>query len=205
LSFSPPVYHTNSEIDFIMRHSDGTTDGSAALPRYYVFGPAGGAPVTSTTMLESWTMPYTEATGAAQWIEFEILRPNPVTVRTPFSMRCAFWAGGGENLTVSPQAYDCIAAGDQTFTFSGDITAVGAYSADPRTVTYHWLRWDGSVSPDHTATFPQGVTRLAAQPDTVTINHANLTKPPSDTLVETDAYGHLPSVVPIWPQITCLG
>lgn len=187
LTVQPPA----TEVHYYVRHSDGTSDGSAAQPHVITFvqNPVEASAVSLDT---SWTFPYTLATGSPQWLELDILTPAPFTLRVDFTALCTF-SPEFPTLAVTPQGYDCAAGGNQTFTFTGDLHA--SYAVGSHTITYHWKRYDGSVTPDQTVTFAQGVTSIPAQPDTMVINSSVFPTAPVDILVEANQTGPTQSTV----------
>lgn len=188
-TFNIQLQVTASNIEYYVRHSDGTSDGSIAQPLVLTASP----PNTPGVMMnDSWTFPYTLATGTPQWLELDILTPAPYTVHVDFTALCTF-SPQSPTTAVSPTSYDCAAGGNQTFTFTGTIQA--SYAAGSHTLTYHWRRYDGSVTPDQTVTFAQGVTALTAQPDTMVINSSIFPTAPVDDLVVTDQAGVARSTV----------
>lgn len=179
-------------IDYYVRHSDGTSDGTAFQP----VEPTWGSPATSNTLTTSsdWIMPYTQATGAPQWVELDILSPNPLTERMDFTTNCPFTPSFPQ-VSASPTRYDCTTGGSQAFTVTGVLTASLTSDTSPHTVTYHWQRADGSVTPDQTATFAPGATSVSIPSDTASITFQTGSLAPDNTysidkLIVTDDAGH---------------
>jgi hypothetical protein len=132
------------------------------------------------------------ATGSPQWLELDITTPDPFTLRVDFSALCTF-SPQTPTMAVSPQSYNCAAGGNQTFTFTGNLRAY--YAVGNHTITYHWKRYDGSVTPDQTVTFAQGVTSLPAQSDTMVVNSSVFPSFPTDELIEKDQAGEYQSAL----------
>ncbi|HET9111959.1 MAG TPA: hypothetical protein VFN78_14110 [Ktedonobacterales bacterium] len=179
-------------IDYYVRHSDGTSDGTASQP----VEPTWGSPATTNTLTTSsdWIMPYTQATGAPQWVELDVLRPNPLTERMDFTTNCPFTPSFPQ-VSASPARYDCTTGGSQAFTVTGALTASLTSDTSPHTVTYHWQRADGSVTPDQTVTFAPGVTQMSIPSDTASITFQTGSLAPDNTysidkLIVTDGAGH---------------
>ena len=181
ITLQPPA----TQMDYYVRHSDGTSDGSASQPLVMTFSPKPGD-ASGGTLDTAWTFPYTSAIGSPKWVELDILKPAPLTLREDFTALCMF-SPQSPTLSVSPQGYDCAAGGNQTFTYTGNIRVY--YAAGSHTVTYHWKRYDGSATPDQTVTFTQGVTSLPAQPDTMVVNSSVFPTAPWDSLMVTDQTG----------------
>lgn len=183
---------TGTSIDYYVLRSDGTSDGTASHP----VEPTWGSPATSTmlTTASNWTIPYTQATGAPQWLELDVLSPNQLTQRIDFTTNCPFTPGFPQ-ASASPTRYDCTIGGSQSFTVTGALTATLTTDPSPHTVTYHWQRADGSVSPDQTATFAPGVTSISIPSDTASITFQTGYLAPDNTysidrLIVTDGNGH---------------
>lgn len=179
-------------IDYYVRHSDGSSDGTLSQP----VEPTWGSPATSNTLTTAseWTIPYTQATGAPQWVELDVLSPNPLTERMDFTTNCPFTSSFPQ-VSASPTRYDCTTGGSQAFTVSGTLTASLTADKSPHTVTYQWQRADGTVSPDQSVTFTPGVTAMPIPSDTASITFQTSSVAPDnayiiDRLVVTDANGH---------------
>ena len=148
-----------------------------------------------------WAVAPATADGSSKWAEFEVLSPSHLlSPPTYFTFKCEFMlrtpsasvSGGSGG---APPQYACGAGGDQTFTFTGTIDVF----PDPHshTITYHWLRSDGTRGPDQSVTLGPGVASANAQPDTVVVSHdkavANCTQygtqPQWEKIVVTSAPG----------------
>lgn len=183
---------TGMTIDYYVRHSDGTSDGTASHP----VEPTWGSPATSNTLTTSsdWKFPYTQATGAPQWVELDVISPNSLTERVDFTANCQ-WALSSLQLSASPARYDCTTGGAQNFTVTDTITASLSSDTSPHTVTYHWQHYDGSVTSPQTATFPSGVTSISIPSDTAPVTFSTGAVGPDnayavDWLYVTDANGN---------------
>jgi hypothetical protein len=172
---TPPNLHegNTAPISYYSRHSDGSSDGSAAHPLVEQI-PSGGTVMTLST---NWQMPYTEGSGSSQWTELDIVQPNQISYRANYKAVCAF-ALTTPHMSVSPRSYDCATGGDQTFTITGTLKASFTPDNASHTVTYYW-EYDYSThamtTPTQTVTFPPGVTSMPAQPATVIGNAATQT------------------------------
>ncbi len=133
-----------------------TSNGFVSDPIPFPFAGADGPPV----IYREWDLPAIQANGA-QWVQVEVLQPNPITARFNFQATCQF-SVLREDISASPVAYNCAVGGDQTFTFTGSI--VTSYAPGSHTVTYHWWQSDLAVLPDQTVTFGEGVASMPVQP-----------------------------------------
>lgn len=183
---------TGMTIDYYVRSSDGTSDGSLSQP----VEPTWGSPATTNTLTTGshWSIPYTQVTGAPQWVELDILRPNPLTERMDFTTSCPFTPGFPQ-VSASPTRYDCTTGGSQSFTVTGALTATLTSDPGSHTLTYHWQRADGNVTPDQTVTFAPGATSMAIPSDTSSITFQTSAVGPDnsysiDKLIVTDGNGH---------------
>lgn len=172
---TPPNQHagTTGVIAYYVRNSDGSSSGSAAQPDYEMIPSAG----TAMTLTTTWQMPYTQASGASQWTELDIIQPNPISYQANYQALCQFSLTTPEAL-VSPTSYNCATGGDQTFTLTGTIEASFTPDTTSHTVTYQWetdFKTHGTYSSPQTVTFPPGVTSMQTQPYTVISNAANQT------------------------------
>ncbi|MGE5334998.1 MAG: hypothetical protein ACM3N4_09895, partial [Nitrososphaerota archaeon] len=162
-------------IRYRWRFSNGTVTsvqsvliGPTNMPAFY--GAANNQIIEGT-----WAVDPATADGSSKWAEFEVLTPSHL-LSPPgyFKFKCEFMlrmptssvSGGGGG---TPPQYDCTAGGDQTFTFTGAINVF----PDPHshTITYHWLRFDGTHSPDLSVTLSPGQYSAAVQPDTVVVTN----------------------------------
>ncbi len=160
-------------ISYYTRHSDGSSDGSAAHPLVEQI-PSGGTVMTLST---NWQMPYTEGSGSSQWTELDIVQPNQISYRANYKAVCAF-SPTTPHVSVSPKSYNCATGGDQTFTVTGTLKASFTPDNASHTVTYYWdneFSTHGTTTPTQTVTFPPGVTSMPAQPETVIGNVATQT------------------------------
>lgn len=172
---TPPNQHAGNTalISYYIRNSDGSSDGSAAHPDYQPI-PSGGTAMTIST---SWQMPYTQANGASQWTELDIVQPNQISYQANFKALCAF-SLNEPIVSASPTTYNCATGGDQTFTVTGTLKATFTPDNTSHTITYSWendFSTHGTSTPTQTVTFPPGVTSMQAQPETVIGNAATQT------------------------------
>src|SRR5262249_22203209 len=172
---TPPNQHEGPTalIGYYSRNSDGSSHGSAAHPDYEQI-PSGGTAMTITT---TWQMPYTQASGASQWTDLDIVQPNQISYQANYKALCAF-ALTTPHVSVSPTSYNCAPGGDQTFTVTGTLEVSFTPHNASHTVTYLWendFSTHGTDTPTQTVTFPPGVTSMPAQPETVIGNTASQT------------------------------
>lgn len=181
-------------ITYRWRFSNGTITpvqsvliGPTNRPLYY--GAANDQLITG-----EWAVDPATADGSRKWAEFEVLTPSHLlSPPTYFWFKCEYAirsatasVSGGNGGT--PPTYSCTDGGDQTFTFTGTISVF----SDPHshTVTYHWLRYDGTQGPDQSVTLSPGQYSANVQPDTVVVSKAK-------ALANTQQYGTQPE----WEQI----
>ncbi len=160
-------------ISYYFRNSDGSSDGSAAHPVYTMI-PSGGTAMTIST---SWQMPYTQANGALQWTELDIVQPNQISYKANFKVLCTF-SLYEPIVSASPTSYNCATGGDQTFTLTGTLKPTFTLDNTSHTVTYFWeydYSTHATTTPSQTVTFPPGATSMSIQPETVIGNAATQT------------------------------
>lgn len=160
-------------IGYYIRNSDGSSDGSAAHPVYEMI-PSGG---TAMTIYTSWQIPYTQANGASQWTELDIVQPNQISYRANFKALCVF-SLYEPIVSASPTTYNCATGGNQTFTLTGTLKPTFTTDNTSHTITYFWeydFSTHGTTTPTQTVTFPPGVTSMSIQPETVIGNAATQT------------------------------
>lgn len=172
---TPPNLHEGPTalIGYYIRNSDGSSYGSASDPHYQPI-PSGG---TTMTLSTTWQMPYTQANGASQWTELDIVQPNQISYQANYKALCVF-ALTTPHVSVSPTSYNCATGGDQTFTVTGTLEASFTPDNTSHTISYFWengFSTHGTTTPTQTVTFPPGVTSMPAQPDIVIGNAASQT------------------------------
>ncbi len=178
-------------ITYRWRFSDGTVTsvqsvviGPTDMPSFY------GA-ANNQNIVGQWAIDPATADGSSQWGEFEVLTPSHL-LSSPayFQMTCDYGVQGAtpsvSGGTGPAHDYDCAAGGDQTFTFTGTI----AIDPDPQshTITYYWLRSDGTQGPVESMTISPGQGSAAVQPDTVVVTQA-------------EALANYPESQPLWEEI----
>lgn len=175
-------------ITYRFRFSDGRVTpvqsvliGPTNMPAYYM--------AANSQLIEvQWVVDPATADGSRKWAEFEVLTPSHLLsapayfwYTCEYMVRSSTASVSGGTGGVAPQ-YDCIAGGDQTFTFTGVIRVF----PDPHshTVTYHWLRSDGTQGPDLSITFSPGQASATVQPDSVVVTHAEAVAPGGKSMSE---------------------
>jgi hypothetical protein len=78
--------------------------------------------------------------------------PTPTPTPTPVTVDGVTIKGA--TASVDQPVYDCIRP--QSFTFTGQVAVDTTGLTVPETITYHWVRPDGSSGPDQTATINPG-------------------------------------------------
>ncbi len=171
-------------ITYRWRFSDGTITpvesvviGPTNMPSFY------GA--ANDQLIEGkWVIDPAIADGSSKWAKFEVLTPSHLlSPPSYFWFKCEFSVHDATSAVSigsggSAPQYNCIAGGDQTFTFTGTI---GIYP-DPHshTVNYHWLRSDGSQGPDLSVTLAPGQFSASVQPDIVVVTYAQAQAKPGN-------------------------
>lgn len=178
-------------VTYRWRLSDGTITavhstviGPTSRPQFYgVYVPDGPLPITG-----EWAVDPATADGSSKWAELEVLTPSHLLSPPEyFNFKCEYsirWSSasssGGNGGT--PPMYNCLAGGDQTFTFKGEIDIF----PDPHShvVSYHWLRADGTQGPEQSVTFAPGQFTAPVQPDSVVMTYAEAVANGGQTLRE---------------------
>jgi tRNA A-37 threonylcarbamoyl transferase component Bud32 len=157
-----------------------------SAPLALTFSEAGTLPVTSVT--------YTPATEPASGSGTIVITSPMAATSTaaPFSLTCTK-ASIAVSLTSSPSSPDSVACASAppTFTLTGSVT-----SDQPSSMTYHWVRSNGSVTGPVTVSLTAGSARAVTDEFT----------PPSDTFTGSDtlditAPSQLSRLVPI--ELSC--
>jgi hypothetical protein len=155
------------------------SDGSVTPVQSVVVGPTDmsafyGA-ANNQNITGQWAVNPSTADGSTKWAEFEVLTPSHLlSPPAYFQMTCLYRVqsatpsvSGG---TSPAHDYDCAAGGDQTFTFTGTITIDPDWQS--HTITYYWLRSDGTQGAVQSMTISPGQGSATVQPDAVVVTQA---------------------------------